>query len=78
MVYGVFCSPQVCCGRDLEEEEEKAIFQMFMGSLLQREGQQGRKHQRACTPELRFIPDDSLERGTKVMDLIDKISKGEI
>lgn len=48
MVYGVFCSPQVCCGRDLEEEEEKAIFQMFMGSLLQREGQQGRKHQRAC------------------------------
>lgn len=47
MVYAVFCSPQVCCGRDLEEEEE-AIFQMFMGSLLQREGQQGRKHQREC------------------------------
>ena len=30
------------------------------------------------TPELRFIPDDSLERGTHVMDLIDKISRGEM
>lgn len=30
------------------------------------------------TPELKFIPDDSLERGTNVMDLINKISRGEI
>lgn len=38
----------------------------------------GKRVRLRLTPELRFIPDDSLERGTKVMDLIDKISKGEI
>ena len=30
------------------------------------------------TPDLRFIPDDSLERGSKVTELIDKISRGEL
>ena len=38
----------------------------------------GKRIRLRLTPELRFIPDDSIERGTKVMDLIDKISKGEI
>ena len=38
----------------------------------------GKRIRLRLTPELSFIPDDSLERGTKVMDLIDKISKGEI
>lgn len=30
------------------------------------------------TPDLSFIEDDSLERGVKITDLINKISKGEI
>ena len=38
----------------------------------------GKRIRLRLTPELRFIPDDSLERGTKVMDLIDKISRGEV
>ncbi len=38
----------------------------------------GKRIRLRLTPELRFIPDDSLERGTHVMDLIDKISKGEL
>ena len=38
----------------------------------------GKRVRLRLTPELRFIPDDSLERGTKVMDLIDKISRGEM
>ena len=38
----------------------------------------GKRVRLRLTPELRFIPDNSLERGTRVMDLIDKISKGEI
>lgn len=38
----------------------------------------GKRIRLRLTPELRFIPDDSLERGTRVMDLIDKVSKGEI
>lgn len=41
MVYGVLCGPQVCCSTDLEKE---VVFQMFMGSLLQCEGQQGGEH----------------------------------
>ena len=38
----------------------------------------GKRIRLRLTPELRFIPDDSLERGTKVMDIIDKISRGEV
>ena len=34
----------------------------------------GKRIRLRLTPELRFIPDDSIERGTKVMDLIDKLS----
>lgn len=30
------------------------------------------------TPELKFILDDSIERGTKVTEIINKISRGEI
>lgn len=38
----------------------------------------GKRIRLRLTPELRFIPDDSLERGAKVMDIIDKISRGEV
>ncbi|MGN0015545.1 MAG: 30S ribosome-binding factor RbfA [Candidatus Gastranaerophilaceae bacterium] len=38
----------------------------------------GRRIRLRLTPELRFILDNSIERGTKVTELINKISKGEI
>ncbi|HNW26312.1 MAG TPA: 30S ribosome-binding factor RbfA [Candidatus Gastranaerophilaceae bacterium] len=38
----------------------------------------GKRIRLRLTPELRFIYDDSIERGTKVTDLINKISRGEI
>ena len=38
----------------------------------------GKRIRLRLTPELRFIPDDSLERGAHVTDLINKISRGEI
>lgn len=38
----------------------------------------GKRVRLRLTPELRFIPDDSLERGTNVTNLINKISRGEI
>jgi len=38
----------------------------------------GRRVRLRYTPELKFILDDSIERGAKVSELIDKISKGEI
>ena len=36
----------------------------------------GKRIRLRLTPELRFIPDDSLERGANVTDLINKISRG--
>lgn len=38
----------------------------------------GRRVRLRYTPELKFIPDNSIERGSRVTELIDKISKGEI
>jgi ribosome-binding factor A len=38
----------------------------------------GKRIRLRLTPELRFIPDDSLERGSHVTELINKISRGEI
>ena len=38
----------------------------------------GKRIKLRLTPELKFILDESLERGSKITDLIDKISKGEI
>ena len=38
----------------------------------------GKRVRLRLTPELNFILDESLERGARISDLIDKISKGEI
>ena len=38
----------------------------------------GKRIRLRLTPELKFILDDSIERGTKVTELINKISRGEI
>lgn len=38
----------------------------------------GKRVRLRLTPELRFILDESLERGARITDLIDRISKGEI
>ena len=38
----------------------------------------GKRVRLRLTPELRFIPDNSLERGAHVTELINKISRGEI
>ena len=38
----------------------------------------GRRIRLRLTPELRFIPDDSIERGARVTELINKISRGEV
>lgn len=38
----------------------------------------GRRIRLRLTPELKFILDNSIERGTRVTELINKISKGEV
>lgn len=38
----------------------------------------GKRIRLRVTPELRFICDDSIERGSKVTEIIEKISRGEL
>ena len=38
----------------------------------------GRRIRLRLTPELRFIHDDSIERGSRVNEILDKISRGEV
>ncbi len=38
----------------------------------------GKRIRLRLTPELKFISDDSIARGTKVTEIINKISRGEI
>lgn len=38
----------------------------------------GKRIRLRLTPELRFILDESIERGSKVTEIIDKISRGEL
>ena len=38
----------------------------------------GKRIRLRLTPELRFVYTDSLEKGSRVSELIDKISRGEI
>ena len=38
----------------------------------------GKRIRLRVTPEIKFIYSDGLEQGSRVLDLIDKISKGEI
>lgn len=60
------------------EEAKKQTIEALEENVSKIRYEVGKRIRLRLTPELRFIPDDSLERGTKIMDLIDKVSKGEI
>lgn len=60
------------------EEAKKQTIDALEENVSKIRYEVGKRVRLRLTPELRFIPDDSLERGTRVMDLIDKVSKGEI
>ena len=60
------------------EEAKKQTIEALEDNVSKIRYEVGKRIRLRLTPELRFIPDDSLERGTRVMDLIDKVSKGEI
>lgn len=60
------------------EDAKKQTIQALEDNVSKIRYEVGKRIRLRLTPELRFIPDDSLERGTRVMDLIDKVSKGEI
>ncbi|MDD3436648.1 MAG: 30S ribosome-binding factor RbfA [Candidatus Gastranaerophilales bacterium] len=60
-----------------EEQKEKIIEAMEQNTPKIRY-EVGKRVRLRLTPELRFIYDDSIERGSKVTEIIDKISRGEL
>lgn len=60
------------------DEAKKQTIQALEDNTSKIRYEIGKRIRLRLTPELKFIPDDSLERGTKVTELINKISRGEI
>jgi ribosome-binding factor A len=60
------------------EEQKKKAIEVVEKSTSKIRYEVGKRIRLRLTPELRFIFDDSVERGTKVTELINKISRGEI
>jgi len=61
-----------------DEEKKQKTIEALEENVPKIRYEVGKRIRLRLTPELRFIPDDSLERGAKVSDLIDKISRGEL
>lgn len=60
-----------------DEQKEKSI-EIVEKSTPKIRYEIGKRIRLRLTPELRFIFDDSIERGSKVTDIINKISRGEL
>ena len=58
-----------------DEETKQKTIEALEADVPKIRYEVGKRIRLRLTPELRFIPDDSIERGTKVMDLIEKMSK---
>ncbi len=60
-----------------DEETKQKTIEALEADVPKIRYEVGKRIRLRLTPELRFIPDDSIERGTKVMDLIEKLSNKE-
>ena len=60
------------------EEDKKTTISAIEENTSKIRYEDGKRVRLRLTPELRFIPDDSLERGSNVTAIINKISRGEI
>ena len=60
-----------------DEEKEKTA-QAVIDNTPRIRYEVGKRIRLRLTPELKFCLDESLERGTKITDLINKISRGEV
>jgi ribosome-binding factor A len=68
VIYSVLGSPE-------QIEKTKEIIEKNTGRVRYEVGKRIRLR---VTPEIKFIYSDGLEQGSRVLDLIEKISKGEI
>ncbi len=66
--YSVLGSPE-------QVEKDREIIEKNTGKVRYEVGKRIRLR---VTPEIKFVYSDGLEKGSKVLDLIDKISRGEI
>ena len=62
-------------GSDEQKNKSKEVIEQSVSKIRY---EVGRRIRLRLTPELRFIPDDSIERGARVTELINKISRGEV
>ena len=60
------------------DEEKQTTIKAISENTSKIRYEVGKRIRLRLTPELRFIPDDSLERGANVTEIINKISRGEI
>jgi len=60
-----------------EEEKEKSI-NTINQSVSKIRYEVGKRIRLRLTPELRFIQDNSIERGSRVNEILEKISRGEV
>ena len=68
IIYSVLGSPE-------QVEKDKEIIERNTGKVRYEIGKRIRLR---LTPEIKFVYSDGLEQGSRVLDLIEKISKGEI
>lgn len=68
VIYSVLGSPE-------QVEKDKEILEKNTGRVRYEVGKRIRLR---VTPEIKFVYSDGLEKGSKVLDLIEKISRGEI
>ena len=68
VIYSVLGSPE-------QVEKSKEVIEKNTGRIRYEVGKRIRLR---VTPELKFVYSDGLEQGSRVLDLIEKISRGEI
>lgn len=68
VIYSVLGSPE-------QVEKDKEVIEKNTGRIRHEVGKRIRLR---VTPELKFVFSDGLEQGSRVLDLIEKISRGEV
>lgn len=60
-----------------DEQKEKSV-NVINQNVSKIRYEVGKRIRLRLTPELRFIQDNSIERGSRVNEILDKISRGEV
>ncbi|MGN1124879.1 MAG: 30S ribosome-binding factor RbfA [Candidatus Gastranaerophilaceae bacterium] len=62
-------------GSDEQKEKTESVINQSVSKIRY---EVGRRIRLRLTPELRFVKDNSIERGSRVTEILDKISRGEV